>query len=95
MGAFKIVIVMLVVPLAYSALSLAFGPGLSLWGAVFAAGLLGVMWFHRARRKPVFFPYIIIWAMLFGGLYYASRSAYCTSADASPKLPRILCPFPR
>ena len=94
-GAFKVVLVMLAVPLAYAGLSQVFGFGLSLWGAVCIAGLLGVMWFHRARRKPVFMPYIIIWVLLFGGLYYASGSAYCSSPDASPHLPSILCPFPQ
>jgi FtsH-binding integral membrane protein len=94
-GALKTVLVMLAVPLAYSGLSIVFGSALSLWGAVCAAGLLGVMWFHRARRRPVFLPYIIIWVLLFGGLYYASGSVYCASADVSPNLPPILCPFPQ
>lgn len=88
---------MLAVPLVYSGLSFAFGPALSLWGAVAVAGLLGIVWFHRARRRPVFLPYIVIWIILGGALWYASTHNWCSADNKTLpfKVPGIFCPFPR
>jgi len=94
-SAFKVFLVMLAVPVAYIGFSTVFGSALSLWGAVFAAGFLGIAWFHRARTRGLYMPYIILWAMFFGGMYYASTSAYCDSGGRVAQLSAMLCPFPR
>ena len=94
-SAFKVILVMLTVLLAYSGLSQFFATPLALWGAVFAAGFLGIAWFHRARTRSLYMPYIIIWGLLFGGMYYASTSVYCDSGGAAARLSAMLCPFPR
>ena len=88
--------VMVVVALAYSALVLVFDAPLALWGALFVAGLLGMYWFHRARRRPVFKPYFFIWVVLAGALWYASSQHWCASATTLPiELPSLFCPFPQ
>ena len=87
---------MLAVAIAYSALSLVFATPLALWGALFVAGLLGMYWFHRARTRPVFKPYLFVWIILAGALWYASSHRWCTSAPTLPvELPSLFCPFPQ
>lgn len=96
-GAFKVFVMMLSVPLLYSGLLLVFGAPLALWGALFIAGLLGIFWFHRARRRPVFMPYIIIWVILGGAMWYAGSKGGCSLgvASRSVELPKLFCPFPQ
>ena len=96
-GALKVVGVMLAVPLAYSVLLLVFGSSLALWGALFVAGLLGMSWFHRARQHASWKPYIIIWILLAGAMWYASKSDWCLTPDnpLHVQLPALFCPFPQ
>jgi len=88
---------MLVVPLLYSVLLLVFGAPLALWSAVFFAGLLGISWFHRARQRSGMKPYIIIWILLAGVMFYASKSEWCSTPDnpLNVQIPALFCPFPQ
>ncbi len=95
-GALKVFVVMIVVACAYSALLIIFDMPLALWGSLFVAGLLGMYWFHRARRRPVFKPYILFWILFGVFLWYASNQGWCSpSQQALPiALPDLFCPFP-
>jgi hypothetical protein len=96
-GALKVFLVMLAVPLVYSGLLFVFDSPLALWGALFTSGLLGIWWFHRARRRPVFMPYIVVWIILGGMMWYASFRSDCSLkvAGRSIELPALFCPFPQ
>lgn len=94
-GALKVVLVMLAVPAAYTALSMSFAQPLALWGSLVLAGFLGIAWFHRVGRRGLYVPYIIIWAALMGGLYYASGSPLCDAGGTAARISSMLCPFPQ
>lgn len=91
----KVFFVMLVVPIAYAGLSRFFAVPLALWGSVLAAGLVGISWFHRARSKGHYIPYLILWGLLFGAMYTISGSSYCEPGGMAANLSALFCPFPK
>lgn len=94
-NAIRVFLVMLAVPVAYAGFSRFFAVPLALWGSVLAAGFLGISWFHRARSKGLYIPYLILWGLLFGAMYYMSGSAYCEPGGMAANLSSLFCPFPR